>query len=233
MGDTSLEYFKMFYKICRSICYLVVILFWSLKIKGGNFVNHKGPLILAANHVSYLDPVIVGISVKRPIIFIAKKEVFDIPILSFILRKLGVIPVDKKNINPASVKKIITLLKKGHIIGIFPEGTRSLNGQLLKLNSGMIKIALQTNAPIIPIGINGTFDIYPPHAKIPAFFKRKNIYVNFGKPIHLDSSKRKDAEYLEESLQKIEQEIKELTQLSPKNKLYEKSGEVKFYANHK
>jgi 1-acyl-sn-glycerol-3-phosphate acyltransferase len=211
----------------------VVILFWPLKIEGENVVNHQGPLIVVANHVSYLDPVIVGIAVKRPINFIAKKEVFDIPILGFILKKLGVIPVDKKNINPTSVKKTINLLKKDHIIGIFPEGTRSLNGQLLKLNSGMIKIALQTNAPIIPIGINGTFDIYPPHAKIPAFFKRKNIYVHFGKPIYLDSSKRKDAEYLKESLQKIEQEIKELTQLSPKNKLYDKSGEVKIYANHK
>jgi 1-acyl-sn-glycerol-3-phosphate acyltransferase len=211
----------------------VVILFWPLKIEGENVVNHQGPLIVVANHVSYLDPVIVGIAVKRPINFIAKKEVFDIPILGFILKKLGVIPVDKKNINPTSVKKTINLLKKDHIIGIFPEGTRSLNGQLLKLNSGMIKIALQTNAPIIPIGINGTFDFYPPHAKMPAFFKRKNIYVHFGKPIYLDSSKRKDAEYLKESLQKIEQEIKELTQLSPKNKLYDKSGEVKIYANHK
>ncbi len=211
----------------------MVILFWPLKIEGENVVNHQGPLIVVANHVSYLDPVIVGIAVKRPINFIAKKEVFDIPILGFILKKLGVIPVDKKNINPTSVKKTINLLKKDHIIGIFPEGTRSLNGQLLKLNSGMIKIALQTNAPIIPIGINGTFDFYPPHAKMPAFFKRKNIYVHFGKPIYLDSSKRKDAEYLKESLQKIEQEIKELTQLSPKNKLYDKSGEVKIYANHK
>jgi 1-acyl-sn-glycerol-3-phosphate acyltransferase len=211
----------------------VVILFWPLKIKGENIDNYRGPIIIAANHVSYLDPIIVGISVKRPINFIAKKEVFDVPILGYILRKLGVIPVDKKNTNPTSIKKTITLLKEGHILGIFPEGTRSLDGKLLKLNSGIIKIALQTNAPIIPIGINGTFDIYPPHAKIPVFFKRKNIYVHFGKPIHLDSSKRKDAEYLEESLQKIEQEIKELTQLSPKNKLYEKSGEVKIYANHK
>ncbi|MBP8717756.1 MAG: lysophospholipid acyltransferase family protein [Candidatus Caldatribacteriota bacterium] len=223
----------MFYKICRSICYLVVILFWSLKIKGENIDNYKGPIIIAANHVSYLDPIIVGISVKRPINFIAKKEVFDVPILGYILRKLGVIPVDKKNTNPTSIKKTITLLKEGHILGIFPEGTRSLDGKLLKLNSGIIKIALQTNAPIIPIGLNGTFDVYPPHAKIPAFFKRKNIYVNFGKPIYLDSSRRKDAEYLKESLQKIENEIKELAQLSSKNNVYANSSEVKLYANRK
>lgn len=203
----------MIYKICRFICSVIVHLFWTVKIVGEDISNYEGSFILAANHVSYLDPIILGIAVKRPINFIAKKEVFSIPLLSFILKKIGVIPVDRKNINPVSIRKSIVLLKKGHILGIFPEGTRSWDGNLLELNAGMVKIALQANVPIIPVGLKGTFEIYPPQAKFPAIFKRQCIYIHFGKPFKLDKNRRKDVEYIKESLFKIANKIKELTQL--------------------
>ncbi|MDD3655549.1 MAG: lysophospholipid acyltransferase family protein [Atribacterota bacterium] len=204
------------YKVCRFICHIVICLFWPLKIEGEDISNYKGPYILAANHVSYLDPFILGIAVKKPIYFIAKKEVFDIPILGFILKRIGVIPVDRKNINPASIRKSIALLKKDQILGIFPEGTRSLDGRLLEFNSGLIKIALQTNVPIIPVGLSGTFEIYPPHAKFPALFKKQYIYIHFGKPLYLDRNKRKEVKYIKDSLLKIENKIRELTHLSKK-----------------
>ena len=201
----------MFYKIIRLICYLIIHLFWSMKIEGEENINHEGPLILAANHVSYLDPVVLGVAFKRKIYFIAKKEIFEVPILAFLGRSLDVIPVDRKKLNPASIKKSLSLLETGHVLGIFPEGTRSSNGELLDLNAGLIKIALKANSPIIPVGLKGTFDIYPSHAKIPLFLKRKTIYIRFGKPIYLDNNRGKDIEYKKETLLKIQDKIKELT----------------------
>ncbi len=186
----------MLYKLIRFIFTIIVHLFWTIRIEGEDISTYRDSLILAANHVSYLDPIVLGVIVKRPINFIAKKEIYDIPIFNFILKRIGVIPVDRNNINPASIRKSIALLKNNHFLGIFPEGTRSSNGELLEFNSGMIKIALQANVPIIPIGISGTFEIYPPKAKIPAFFTRQHIFINFGKPFYLDSSKRKDVEYI-------------------------------------
>ena len=207
----------MFYKIFRFICQILIILFfWSIQTKGKESIGYEGPLILAANHVSYIDPVVLGVAVKRPIHFIGKKEVFEVVFLGFLARSLGAIPVDREKTNPASIKKIFTLLKKGHILGIFPEGTRSLTGQLLELNIGMIKIALNTGSPIIPVGINGTFEIYPPKARIPAFFRRKNICISFGKPICLDKDRGKDIKYQQESLAKIQEKIKELTSTARK-----------------
>ena len=109
------------------------------------------------------------------------------------------------------------LLKNNHILGIFPEGTRSADGKLRELNSGMIKIALKAGSPIVPVGINGTFDIYPPKAKIPAFFKRKIIYIYFGKPVYLDYNKGKDIQYQEEILKRIQKKIQELTNMETNN----------------
>ena len=201
----------MFYRIFRFICTILILLFWSIKIEEKEQLNQKGSLILAANHVSYLDPIVLGVAVKRPIHFITKKEVFKVPFLGFLARSLGAIPVDRNKANPTSIKKSFSLLKKGHILGIFPEGTRSLNGELLDLNAGLIKIALKTGSPIIPVGISGTFEIYPPKARMPSFFKRKNIYIHFGKPIYLDNTREKDIKYQKESLIKIQEKLKELT----------------------
>src|SRR6056297_334670 len=200
----------MFYKVIRFIGYVLTLLFWPIKTKGKKYLIEESPLILAANHISYLDPIVLGVAVRRQIHFIAKKEVFNIPILGFIIKSLGAIPVDRKKANPVSIKKTFLVLKKGNILGIFPEGARSMNGELLEFNIGLIKIALKAKSPIIPVGINGTFSIYPPKAKFPSFFKRENIYINFGEPIYLDNTRAKDIKYQKESLLLIKEKIKEL-----------------------
>ncbi|MFZ2331381.1 MAG: hypothetical protein WAW45_07300, partial [Atribacterota bacterium] len=82
-------------------------------------------------------------------------------------------------------------------------------------------------------GISGTFEIYPPKAKIPALFTRQHIFINFGKPFYLDSNKRKDVEYIKESLLQIEDEIKKLTKLSKKKHIEENYGEVESYDKSK
>jgi 1-acyl-sn-glycerol-3-phosphate acyltransferase len=201
----------MFYKFARFIGCILSFLFWPIKIKGRKYLNKKGPVIFAANHVSYLDPIVLGIANKRQIHFIAKKEIFEVPVLGLIVKYLGAIPVDRQNANLTSIKKSFNILKDGKVLGIFPEGTRSLNGKLLELNAGLIKIAFKTNAPIIPIGITGTYDIYPPGAKIPYFLKRKYVHINVGKPIYLDNNRQKDLKYQKESLSLIEKKIKELS----------------------
>lgn len=204
----------MFYKFFRYICYLLLHLFWFIKIEEEEPLKNEGPYILAANHVSYLDPIVLGVAFKRQVIFIAKKEIFEVPIIGLIVKSLGAIPVDRKKTNPVSMKRSLSLLKNGYVLGIFPEGTRSLDGELLKFNMGMVKIALNTESPIVPIGIVGTFDIFPSKSRIPKFLERKKITIHFGKPMYLDYNRRKDIKYQEESLLKIKDEIKRLTNIS-------------------
>lgn len=117
------------------------------------------------------------------------------------------------NINYNSIKKSISLLKNNHIIGIFPEGTRSLDGSLLELNSGVMKMALLADVPIIPVGLNGTYEIFPPTSRFPSIFKRHTIYINFGKPSYFDKNKHKDTQYIDESLAIIKNEIELLSRI--------------------
>lgn len=225
--------YTMVYKFIKFISTIIINLFWSVKVEGEDISKYQGSFILAANHVSYLDPIVLGIVVKRRINFITKKEIYDNPFLNCILKRIGAIPVDKNSTNSASIKKSLNLLKDNHILGVFPEGTRSSDGKLLELNTGMIKIALQADVPIIPVGISGTFEIYPPEAKFPALFKNQCIYINFGKPYSLDKNRRRDTEYIKESLVKIEDEIKKLARLSEKEDVDENYCEVSSYDKYK
>ncbi len=203
----------LLYKIIKTILYVIIRIFWPIIINGEENTNIDGPYILAANHISYLDPIILGISLKKPINFLAKKEVFDNPFLGFLARNIGAIPVDRKNAssNSLAVKKSLNILNKGKVLGIFPEGTRSLDGKLLNFNSGIIKLSLKTGAPVLPVGIIGTFDIYPPKSKIPKLFYRKKIILNIGKPIFFNNTKAKDIHYQQESLEIIKEKIKYLS----------------------
>jgi 1-acyl-sn-glycerol-3-phosphate acyltransferase len=223
----------MVYKFIKFISTIIFNLFWSVRVEGEDISKYQNSFVLVANHVSYLDPIVLGIVVKRRINFITKKEVYDNPFFNCILKRIGAIPVDKNSINSASIKKSLALLKDNHILGIFPEGTRSSDGKLLELNKGMIKIALQADVPIIPVGLSGTFEIYPPGAKFPSLFKNQVICINFGKPYFLDRNKSKDSEYIKESLLIIEDEIKRLAQLSKKEDVNENCCEVSSYDKYK
>jgi 1-acyl-sn-glycerol-3-phosphate acyltransferase len=200
----------MLYYIAKAICWLLMKVFWQMKVIGMDNIPKKGGLIIASNHVSYLDPIVIGTSIKRKISFIAKKEVFNNIFSNFVIKKLNAFPVDREKIDILALKKVINLLQKGKVLGLFPEGTRSLNGELQELKLGVIKIAMKTGVPIVPVNIIGTHKIYP-HGKIfPVLFKYK-IIVHYGIPQYFDKHKIKDKIYQKESLNLLSNKIKELS----------------------
>jgi 1-acyl-sn-glycerol-3-phosphate acyltransferase len=199
----------MVYTIIKTIFYILFKIFWKIEITGSDNIPKKGSLIVAPNHVSYLDPVIVGISMKRKVHFIAKKEVFSTVLGNLFFRQLNAFPVDRDKIDMAALKNALNLLQQGEILGIFPEGTRSMNGELKEFKLGIIKIAMKAGAPILPVGIIGVHKIYPRGKKFPTLFKHK-IIVRFGSPISFSTQKTKDKIYQKESLNELSQKIKEL-----------------------
>jgi len=200
----------MFYTIAKFIAWLLFKLFWKVDIQGIDNIPKKGPLIIAANHTSYLDPVILGIATNRKMHFIAKQEIFNNFISNFIFRKLNAFPVDREKIDIKALKNAINVLKEKEVLGIFPEGTRSTTGDLQNFKLGIIKIALKTGAPIVPAGIIGAHKIFPRGVKLPIFFKHK-IIVRYGSPKYLNSQNNKDKNYQRESLDILSHEINVLT----------------------
>lgn len=167
------------FSMCRLLCLGIAKVMFRLQIEGEKFVPRKGPAILAANHVSYIDPVIIGIAVRRPIHFMAKKELFRFGVFGWLLRRLGAFPVNRHRINLQAFKQAASLLKAGEIVAIFPEGTRGDGVQLRPAKPGIGLIAAQTGVPVIPVWHRGTAKALPRGAWLP---RPHRITVRFGAP---------------------------------------------------
>jgi len=200
----------MFYYAVRALCWLFLKIFWQMQVTGIENLPKSGGFIIASNHVSYLDPAVLAASLNIKIYFIAKKEVFKYTFFSFIFKKLNVFSVDREIVDIQAFKKAINILREGKVLGIFPEGTRSSNGELQELKLGAIKIAMKTGVPILPVGIIGTHKIYPQGKKYPILFKHK-IIVKYGALQHFDQQKSRDKIYQKEELYLLTVKIKELS----------------------
>ena len=203
----------MFYYIVRAFLWLLLKVFWRMEIIGIENIPESGGLIIASNHVSYLDPAVLAASSKRKIYFITKKEVFKNGFVSFILKNLNAVSVDRENADILAFKKAINILREEKVLGIFPEGKRSSNGDLQELKLGAIRIAMKTGVPILPVGIIGTHKIYPRGIKFPILFKHK-IIVKYGAPQYLNQLKSRDKIYQKEELNLLGNKIRELSAIN-------------------
>lgn len=203
----------MFYYLVKALCWLLLKIFWRMEIRGIENLPESGGLIITSNHVSYLDPAVLVASFNRKIYFIAKKEVFKNTFVSFLLKNMNAFSVDRKNVDMFAFKKAMNILKEEKVLGIFPEGTRSSNGELQELKLGALKIAMKTGVPILPVGINGTHKIYPRGIKFPILFKHK-IIVKYGTLQHFNKLKSKDKIYQKQELNLLSKKIKELSTIN-------------------
>lgn len=163
-------------------------MFLLKEIKGLDNLPKKGGFVLASNHCSYLDPIVIPIlflkQFKRKVHYLAKKELFEPWILNKVLKAAEIIPIDRTGKDKGALKEALKALKDGEIISLFPEGGRSRTGRIQKGKTGVARLALWAKVPVIPIGIKGSYDIWPAHKKI--FKLKKGIELNIGKPMYFD-----------------------------------------------
>ncbi|KUK36744.1 MAG: 1-acyl-sn-glycerol-3-phosphate acyltransferase PlsC [Thermacetogenium phaeum] len=150
----------MFYRLCRGLFRILFTCLCRWEIEGLQNVPEKGPVLIIANHISNWDPIVVGSALKRQVHFMAKKELFKIPVLSLIIKALGAFPVDRQRVDRAAIRRALELLENGKVVCIFPEGTRSKSGELLAPNSGAAYLALKSGAPVCPVALLGTDRIF-------------------------------------------------------------------------
>lgn len=173
----------MFYYFARKFLWVVYKVIFRLKIKGRENIPSEGPVVLASNHSSILDPVAVGIASTRPINFMAKEELFNIPILRNFFLALKSYPVKRGKFDRAAINKTLNYLKNNEIVALFPEGTRKKKAEAEKPYRGVALIAQKGNAPIVPIAILGTEKIFIKKKFIPCL---NSITVKIGKPVFLN-----------------------------------------------
>lgn len=161
----------MVYKLARLIIGTYLRLFARLEVTGLENLPREGPVVIVSNHVSNLDPVVVGCSVPRRVHYMAKEELFRNRLLGALIKQLAAFPVKRGKSDISAIRQSLHFLEQGLVIGMFPEGTRSKSGELQKPHPGVAMIALKGSAPIVPMAIHGS----------KAF---KNIRVFIGKPLY-------------------------------------------------
>ena len=146
---------KLVYWITRGLLQPAIHVYFRLRRTGRHHIP-AGPLILAANHRSFLDPFVIGCCLRRPVYFVAKKELFENRLQGWFLNCLGAFPVRRGESDEESVKTALALLERGEAVVIFPEGTRMREGGLGEPRRGGGRMALQSAAPVVPIAVIGT-----------------------------------------------------------------------------
>ncbi len=134
---------------------------FGLRAHGRRNVPREGGVILAANHASFLDPIAVGCALGRPADFLARQTLFDVPGLGFLLSRIRVHPVKRGEGDVRAMRRAIALVKQGACLLVFPEGTRTSDGQIQALRAGVGILARHTEAPVVPTWIEGSFKAWP------------------------------------------------------------------------
>jgi len=162
-------------------------IFVSWKVKGTENVPLDGPLVVVANHVHLIDPILLSVSFPRWINFMAKRELFSRPFLSIIMRWARAFPVHRQGASKQrreALQHAKRILSQGSVLGMFPEGRRSREGKLLMGKAGAAVIAAKMDTPLLPVGITGTDKL----KGISWLWKRPNIVIHIGQPFELPST---------------------------------------------
>ncbi len=175
------------YRALHTVVPPVAKVVWRPTITGLDNVPSSGPVILASNHLSFVDSVVIPIVVPRKVVFLAKSDYFTGSGVKGALSKawftgLGMLPVDRDDTAAAmtSLQTALEVLQRGEAFGIYPEGTRSRDGRLYRGRTGVAHLALTSGAPVVPVGLTGTERLQPIGSRLP---RLADVSVTFGEPI--------------------------------------------------
>ena len=172
-----------FYMFSRFLLYLLSLLWFRLSIKGKENLPGFGKYIFASNHVSNLDPILCGLANPWPLNYLAKKELFEIPVIGKLITTYYGVPIDRKRGDLKAIKKALEILNSNKPLLIFPEGTRNEKGEIGEAKRGIGFIVEKTNAPVVPCYIDGSYRAFRKKSK---FIYPVKIRMLIGKPIYFD-----------------------------------------------
>ena len=170
-----------FYAFAKSVVYTIFKPWYRIEAIGVENFPKEGGVLLCANHIHNFDPIVVGIMAPRPVHYMAKEEIFRVPVLGGIVKKCNAFPVKRGFSDREALRTGLKILKDGNVFGLFPEGTRSKNGELGKGLSGAGFFALRTEANVVPCAVIGPYKSF------------KRLKVVYGKPIDMDEMRKAKA----------------------------------------
>jgi 1-acyl-sn-glycerol-3-phosphate acyltransferase len=193
------------YSVAKAILTPAFRFTFNVVVEGKENVPTTGGAIIAPNHVSVLDSFFVPSVLPRRITYVGKAEYMDSWKTKYLFPAMGMIPIDRSGGDSAkaALDAAAGILERGELFGIYPEGTRSRDGDLHKGHTGVARLALRTGSPIVPVGVQGTVEVMPPDAKFPSPFR--TIRIRIGKPIDVNRWRDRPNERL--ALRQITDEV--------------------------
>lgn len=174
----------MLYRFLQIVFRLLFYTVFRTRVYGRENIPKEGAVILAANHASNIDPPLMASLIERPVSYMAKIELFENPIFGAAIRRCHAFPVKRGASDRGAIKAAVTVLKEGHMLGLFPEGTRSKTGELQKAEAGIALIASMTGAPIVPVAILNSHRIFANGGLLP------QLRIMYGAPISFQGDRK-------------------------------------------
>ncbi len=173
-------YSRLWYEFLRYLLQLMAVLVYRIRVTGRENIPATGGVLLVSNHQSHLDPPFVGIGCPRHVNFLARQSLFRFAPFRWLITSLGVIPLDHGRRGISGLKESLRRLKRGEMLAIFPEGTRSSDGRIGRFMPGFTALAVRSGAAILPAAIDGAYQAWPRRQTFPG---RGRIRVHYGEPI--------------------------------------------------
>ena len=172
-----------FYRIAINAVHGIMRVVLLYKIRGKENIPNEGAFLLCSNHRSWIDPVLIAAGSPRQLTFMAKEELFSVPVIGRLIKALGAFPIKRGRGDAAAVMATLKIMKRGGATLIFPEGTRTKTGEMGRFKAGAFKIAMDMGLPVVPITLNGFYKSMPPGQ----FFANLDSHVSLhiGKPIDI------------------------------------------------
>lgn len=172
------------YRLAQTLSFFYFKIFHRFEIKGLDNVPATNSFILASNHLSFLDPPLVGCKVKRNLHYFARDSLFNGP-LGYLIRRLNSIPVNRGQLDLSTLKSTLKVLRDGNPLLVFPEGTRSLDGTMGKGKKGLGLLVIKSKCPVLPVRIKGSFEILGKGKVVPRIGRK--LSISYGSLITYDS----------------------------------------------
>ncbi len=188
MSQRSLS-LRLWYTFLKFVCQVLAVLVFRIRSFGRENVPETGGGLVMSNHQSNMDPVLVGLSTRRRLNYLARETLFGFAPFRWLIHSLDAIAIDREGLGLSGLKETLRRLKRGELVLMFPEGTRTWDGEFATLKPGFCALARRANVPLVPVAIDGAFEAWPRSRMLP---RARAVRVQFGPPLWPSDMERLD-----------------------------------------
>lgn len=199
---------RLWYGFLHVACRLLATLLFQVRVSGRERVPREGGVLVLSNHQSHFDPVLIGLACDCRLNYLARDTLFGFAPFRWLINSLDAIPIDREGLGLSGLKETLRRLQKGEMVLIFPEGTRTRDGEVAPLKPGFSALAKRAGVPLLPVGIDGAYQAWPRRRLLPGL---STIHIQFGEPLSPEAAAACDERQL---VEEVERRIRECHRLA-------------------